>query len=194
MNSIKILILLILISFSAQAQNPEMESDISDITSDKTDDKTSDDSRASVPGPTSAPPLAIKSGKGGAPPPRSGPMSIAELENKVKSRVKDPFMLPNHLYLTVKKKQGEVEGDGYVDESIEPTKRWALKYYHLIAIIWNVKKPKAMITDRNKTHHIFYIGDRIGNNEGVITSIGNGQVKVTEKSAEVILKMSNVDK
>ena len=29
-----------------------------------------------------------------------------ELENKVANRIKDPFMLPNHLYLKIKKKTG----------------------------------------------------------------------------------------
>lgn len=112
-----------------------------------------------------------------------------ELEKKVAVRVKDPFMLPNDLFLKIKKKLGDVQGEGYVDESVEPQVRWALKHYKLVAIIWNVKKPKAMITDRKGDIHMFYIDDRIGNNEGVIASIQNGEVVIIEKGAEIKLKI-----
>lgn len=112
-----------------------------------------------------------------------------ELEKKVAVRVKDPFMLPNPLFMKIKKKLGDVQGEGYVDESVEPQRRWALKHYKLIAVIWNVKKPKAMITDRKGDIHMFYVDDHIGNNEGVIASIRNGEVLIVEKGAEIKLRM-----
>jgi hypothetical protein len=98
-------------------------------------------------------------------------------------------MLPNHLFLKIKKKLGDVQGEGYVDESVVPQKRWAVKNYRLVAIIWNVKKPKAMITDRNNDIHMFYVNDHIGNNEGIITAIRSGEVVILEKGAEIKLKM-----
>lgn len=99
-------------------------------------------------------------------------------------------MLPGHLYLKIKRKLGDVQGEGYVDESVEPQRRWALKRYKLVAIIWNVKKPKAMILDLQNNMHMFYVNDRIGNGEGVITSIGNGEVVVDEKGNETRMKMN----
>ena len=132
-------------------------------------------------------------------PPRAGPytqMAIGpnnskELEKKISLRTKDPFMLPNHLYMKIKKKLGDVQGEGYVDESVEPQRRWALKRYNLVAIIWNVKKPKAMITDKLNNIHMFHVNDQIGNSEGIIKSISNGEVVVDEKGIETKMKMAN---
>ena len=121
-------------------------------------------------------------------------VSSIALLRKIKDRIKDPFMLPNHLYLTVKKKLSEVVGEGYVDDSVEPQKRWALKYYKVVAIISNVKSPKAMVTDKMKDLHIFRIGDRIGNNGGVVASIGNGQMIVRDSEIETTLRLERADK
>ena len=112
-----------------------------------------------------------------------------ELEQRVAGRIKDPFMLPNHLYMKIKRKLGDIQGEGYIDESVEPQRRWALKRYKLVAIIWNVKRPKAMITDVNQELHMFYVNDKIGNSEGVITGISNGEVTINEKGTESKLKM-----
>lgn len=133
-----------------------------------------------------------------AAPPKAGPFTQAnvgpnnsrDLEKKVAARIKDPFMLPNHLFLKIKKKLGDVQGEGYVDESVPPQKRWALKRYKLVAIIWNVKNPKAMINDSQGALHMFQVSDRIGNSEGIITSISNGEVVVDEKGNETKLRMS----
>ena len=98
-------------------------------------------------------------------------------------------MLPNHLYMKIKRKLGDIQGEGYIDESVEPQRRWALKRYKLVAIIWNVKRPKAMIIDAKAELHMFYLNDRIGNSEGVISGISNGEVTVNEKGTESKLKM-----
>jgi Tfp pilus assembly protein PilP len=141
---------------------------------------------------------SITNKKGTAPlAPKAGPntqsqitvFNSKDLEKKIATRVKHPFMLPNQLFLKIKKKLGDTQGEGYVDESVVPQKRWAVKYYKLVAIIWNVKKPKAMITDRVKNIHVFYMNDHIGNNEGIITAIRSGEVVIKEKEAEIKLKM-----
>lgn len=119
-----------------------------------------------------------------------GSFNSKELEQKLSKRVKDPFMIPNYLYFKIKKKLSEVEGEGYVDESIEPQRRWALKHYQLVAIIWNVKKPKAMITDKLMSFHTFQRGDPIGNGGGVITSIEEGQIVVNENGLVTTLKIT----
>ena len=118
-----------------------------------------------------------------------GTNNSRDLEQKVAGRIKDPFMLPNHLYLQIKRKLGDIQGEGYIDESVEPQRRWALKRYKLVAIIWNVKRPKAMITDAKQELHMFYLNDKIGNSDGVITGISNGEVTINEKGTESKLKM-----
>ena len=152
--------------------------------------------QAAQPGNQFAIPQAPTPGKPA--PPKAGPFTQAsagpnnsrDLEKKVAARIKDPFMLPNHLYLKIKRKLGDVQGEGYVDESMPPQKRWALKRYKLVAIIWNVKNPKAMINDSQGALHMFQVSDRIGNSEGIITSISNGEVVVNEKGNETKLRMS----
>lgn len=118
-----------------------------------------------------------------------GTNNSRELEQRIAGRIKDPFMLPNHLYMKIKRKLGDIQGEGYIDESVEPQRRWALKRYQLVAIIWNVKRPKAMITDAQQNLHMFYVNDRIGNSDGVITGISNGEVTINEKGTESRLKM-----
>ena len=118
-----------------------------------------------------------------------GTNNSRDLEQKIAGRVKDPFMLPNHLYMKIKRKLGDIQGEGYIDESVEPQRRWALKRYKLVAIIWAVKRPKAMITDAKQDMHMFYVNDKIGNSEGVITAISNGEITVNEKGTESKLKM-----
>ncbi|AGH94976.1 pilus assembly protein PilP [Pseudobdellovibrio exovorus] len=130
-----------------------------------------------------------------APVPPADPNLITnsrDLDKKVATRVKDPFMLPNHLYVKIKKKLGNAEGaEGFVDESVEPQRRWAIRHYKLVGIIWNVSQPKAMITDKDNTLHMFLVKDKIGNNEGQITAIRDGEVVINEKGSEIRLKLSN---
>lgn len=112
-----------------------------------------------------------------------------DLDKRVANRVKAPFMLPNHIYIKLKRKQGDAEGEGFVDESVEPQRRWSLRNYNLVGIIWNVSRPKAMITDKNGFLHMFYVGDKIGNNEGQITAIHNGEVVIREKGGEIRMRL-----
>lgn len=113
-----------------------------------------------------------------------------ELALRMANRIKDPFMLPNSLFFKIKKKLGDVKGEGYVDESVSPQLRWSLKHYALVAIIWNVKTPKAMINDLKGNIHMFKVNDRIGNGEGTIISIKNGEVIVQEKEIETKLRLN----
>lgn len=124
------------------------------------------------------------------PPAQSGVITNSrDLDKKVAGRVKAPFMLPNHIYIKLKRKQGNIEGEGFVDESVEPQRRWALRNYTLVGIIWNVSRPKAMITDKQGALHMFYVKDKIGNNEGQITAIHNGEVVISEKGSETRLRL-----
>lgn len=126
------------------------------------------------------------------PPKLSGgviPINTKVLEQTVANRVKSPFMIPNELYLKLMRKKGDSPTEGLVDLSVEPSRRWALKYYSLVAVIWNVKNPKAMILDKEGKMHLYREKDYIANQEGVITEINNGEVVVLERGVEVKLKL-----
>jgi Tfp pilus assembly protein PilP len=112
-----------------------------------------------------------------------------DVDKSIAKRIKDPFMIPNRLFLKLKQKLGDTKGDGFIDETVEPKKRWPLKYYTLVGIIWNVSNPKAMISDKNLVVHMFHVKDLIGNNEGHIAAIHNGEVVVMEKGIAVKLKI-----
>jgi hypothetical protein len=118
-----------------------------------------------------------------------GPLNIKKLQQAAAKRVKSPFMIPNELYLKLLKKKGDNQAE-VVDLSIEPRRRWALKYYKVVAVIWSVKNPKAMIYDKDGKMHLFKEKDYIANQEGFITEINNGEVVVLERGAEHRLKMS----
>lgn len=111
------------------------------------------------------------------------------------NREKNPFMIPNHLYLNIKSKleSQKVTGvvdDNRIDTSLDEKIRWSIRNYSLIAIIWNVKKPKALISDKNNKRHIFYLNERIGNNNGIITAIRNGEVIIKEQLGETVFKIN----
>lgn len=110
------------------------------------------------------------------------------------NREKNPFMIPNNLYLSIKNKlesqKPAVSGEDRLDESADEKIRWSVRHYNLIAIIWNVKRPKALISDKNKKTHIFYLNERIGNNSGIITAIRNGEVVVKEKLGEIVFRIN----
>lgn len=124
------------------------------------------------------------------PPNLSGkPLAQAKLKLNADTRVKSPFMLPKEIYLSIMKKRVDVQAEGFVDMSVEAKRRWALKYYSLVAVIWNVKNPKAKIADKEGVMHTYKEKDYIGNQEGFISEINNGEVVISERGSEIRLKL-----
>lgn len=110
--------------------------------------------------------------------------------DQASDRVKSPFMLPKEIFLRLIKKKVDVQSEGVIDYGIVATRRWPLKYYRLVAVIWSVKNPKAMISDKDGKMHLYKEKDYIGNLEGFITEINNGEVVVLERGSEIRLKLS----
>lgn len=137
-----------------------------------------------IPAPANQPPLLAP-----LPPSLSAPTNIKKLQQAAANREKSPFMIPNELYLKLLRKKGENQAE-VVDISIEPRRRFALKYYKVVAVIWNVKNPKAMIYDKDGVMHLFREKDYIANQEGFITEINNGEVVVLERGTEHKLKLT----
>lgn len=114
---------------------------------------------------------------------------LSKIQKSAAARVKSPFMLPREIYERLMKKRVDVEAEGFIDMSVEPKRRWALKYYKLVAVIWNVRSPKAMILDRDGKMQLFKEKDYIGNQEGFISEINNGEVVISERGSEIKLKL-----
>lgn len=122
--------------------------------------------------------------------------AIAPVDNDsadpiLNGRKKSPFMIPNELYKRIKKNQAVkvVTSDGSVDDSVEVRRRWPLNVYRLVGVLWNVKKPKALIRDKDGTVNVYKVRDYIANAEGYVAEINNGEVIVVERGAEIKLKL-----
>ena len=115
---------------------------------------------------------------------QSGPIPISSDQ-----RVKSPFMIPNELYIKIKKKMGEKPNLIVIDEAVEARLRWPLKEYKLVGVIYDTKKPKAMIADREGKVHVYREKELIANGGGYVAEINNGEVIIVEKGAEAKLQL-----
>jgi type IV pilus assembly protein PilP len=61
-----------------------------------------------------------------------------------------------------------------------PLERYDIDELKLIAIMWEVKSPKAMVMDPNKEIHIIGKDDRIGRRQGYVATIREGELVVVE--------------
>lgn len=67
-----------------------------------------------------------------------------------------------------------------VIEITDPLQKHEIEQYEILGIMWDVSRPRALIKDpENKTHMVFQ-GTRLGRNGGVIQTMREGEVVVTE--------------
>lgn len=66
------------------------------------------------------------------------------------------------------------------DRTPEPLERFDVKTLEVVAIVWDISKPKALIQDPEKGIHSVMKGQRVGKNEGYIAEIREGEVVVVE--------------
>ena len=107
---------------------------------------------------------------------------------------RDPFRLPLYLIekLTYKAPPPVVEQvvtSQVIDDQIDPLQRWPSVNYVLVGIIWDVKKPKALLKDPQSRVHIVKINDRVGSKAGVVSSIKEGTMIVSENGVPLVLKL-----
>lgn len=103
---------------------------------------------------------------------------------------RDPFKRPKYiddLEIDIPTTDG-LDGKN-IDETTDAIRRWPLKMYKPIAVIWDVQSPKVMILDPNKTMHLLKKNYRIGNQNGLITSINEGEIVVTENGIPNVIKI-----
>lgn len=77
--------------------------------------------------------------------------------------------------------QGE-EGDAMALGPATPLERFEVEELKLLAIMWDVKSPRAMLMDPNKEIHIVGKDDRIGRKKGYIATIREGEIVIVETS------------
>ncbi len=125
------------------------------------------------------------------PPPTRPPPNNNNFNGGLPGRNKSPFMIPTELYNRVKEMQTvkTAPTETSVNSQVDVRLRWPLRDYNLMAVMWDTKNPKAMISDREGKLHIFRVKDYIANSEGYVAEITNGEVIVVERGAEVKLKL-----
>lgn len=74
-----------------------------------------------------------------------------------------------------------------------PLERFDLSQLKLVAIIWNIKEPRAMVEDNAGKGYIISPGTNIGKNKGVVSKINSTGIVVTEKVEEASGKISTRD-
>ncbi len=65
-----------------------------------------------------------------------------------------------------------------------PLERMELNSLKLVAVVWDIPKPKAMVEDSGGKGYILSVGTRIGKNKGQVTKITPSEVVVREKYEE----------
>jgi len=102
---------------------------------------------------------------------------IAELEGFLEPFIydivnrRDPFQ-PYSEYVPTE--------DGGPSRTMSPAQRWELEQLRLIGIMWDIKDPKAMFMDPEKDVMILGRDESIGNRNGYIAAIREGEVVVVE--------------
>lgn len=102
---------------------------------------------------------------------------IAELEGFLEPFIydivnrRDPFQAYAE-YVPV-----DVEGP---PRALSPAQRWDLEQLKLIGIMWDIKDPKAMFLDPEEEVMILGRDESIGNRNGYIAAIREGEVVVVE--------------
>ncbi len=79
------------------------------------------------------------------------------------------------------------------DEKLEAIRRWPVREYKIVAIMWNIENPKVMVVDKNKGVHILKKNQRIGNKSGIISAINEGEVMVTEEGVPLVLNIEKAE-
>ena len=88
----------------------------------------------------------------------------------------DPFKL---FILEVKRSKEEA------DKTLQPLQRYELSQLKLVAIIWNIDNPRALVEDSAGKGYIISKGSFIGNNQGKVTDILKDEIVVAEESTDI---------
>lgn len=84
-------------------------------------------------------------------------------------------------------------------ENLSPLERYDLGQLKLVAVIWDIKEPKAMVEDATGLGYIVKLGTLIGPNEGKVKAIKPNEVVIEEsfvdffgarKAQEISMKLS----
>ena len=114
-----------------------------------------------------------------APATGGGGSSLAEIEGFLEPFIydivnrRDPFL----AYAEFVPASGDDGGNG---RPISPAQKFAIEDLRLVGVMWDVKEPKALFQDPEEEIHSLGRDDSIGNRNGYIAAIREGEVVVVE--------------
>lgn len=112
---------------------------------------------------------------------------VGELSNPDR----DPFRKPLYiLELEEKSLRPQKTEEIRIDDKIEAIRRWPLRDYRLVGVIWDVRNPKAMIVDPSNTMHLLKRNYRIGDKDGIISAISEGTITIIQDNIPVVMDIS----
>lgn len=92
---------------------------------------------------------------------------------------RDPFQIIGISDIIKKaESKGSVGAEAIV--ITDPLQKTDLNDFKVIGIMWEGQKPKAIIQDKSNRNHLIFTGTRIGNKNGYVAMIREGQIVVME--------------
>lgn len=73
-----------------------------------------------------------------------------------------------------------IQGNGGLVEITDPLQRWDLNRFGVVAIMWEVRNPRAMVRDPDGKLYMIARSTKIGRNSGEVVAIREGEVVVVE--------------
>lgn len=73
-----------------------------------------------------------------------------------------------------------LKSEGEADQKVEEILRYSLEQITLVGVMWSAENPRAMFLLPSKKVYVLQKNEKIGNKEGYISEIKEGQVTVIE--------------
>lgn len=108
---------------------------------------------------------------------------------------RDPFKpwRPFAIKKAVDPKAQTTSGAAPVIEITDPLLKYEIEQYSVLAIMWDVARPRALVKDPDGKSHLVFQGSRLGRNGGSIRSLREGEIIINE-SVDVNGEMKNTTK
>ena len=111
--------------------------------------------------------------------------SFSEVDEFVYDPVgrRDPFKpwRPFAIKKAMDPKGSQISEEAKLVEITNPLLKHEVERYSVLAIMWDIAKPRALIKDPEGKSHVVFQGSLLGRNGGSIRSLREGEVVITER-------------
>ena len=76
------------------------------------------------------------------------------------------------------------KGPGKPEDLLEPLQRFDIDQLTVLAILWDVKQPRALVRDADGKVHTLVKNTKVGRNNGYVAAIREGEIVVMESFDE----------